>query len=205
MRMFPLLECLSSVLAVIGLEAQQYVLCIYSRCIRLGMHIFSVYSTVTSGNSGGVLEDSELDLPSKDFAICVLDVLSALCEGLGGLFHTLVSDASSNTSSSTSGSSSSSGVDSLYQLLFAAIRDSLPELRQSGFSLAGEISKHCIALVTPVVATQLLQAAVTCLDTDYPLVCNNAAWMIGELVLQVGGEFIQPYIPALMNGLITGK
>ena len=204
MRMFPLLECLSSVLAVIGLEAQQYVLCIYSRCIRLGMHIFSVYSTATSGSSS-VLEESDSDLPSKDFAICVLDVLSALCEGLGGLFHTLVSDASSNTSSSTSGSSSSSGVDSLYQLLFAAIRDSLPELRQSGFSLAGEISKHCIALVTPVVATQLLQAAVTCLDTDYPLVCNNAAWMIGELVLQVGGEFIQPYIPALMNGLITGK
>ena len=120
MRMFPLLECLSSVLAVIGLEAQQYVLCIYRRCIRLGMHIFSVYSTATSGS--GVLEESELDLPSKDFAICVLDVLSALCEGLGGLFHTLVSDASSNTNSNTS-SSATGTKPSNYDLFRLAARN----------------------------------------------------------------------------------
>ena len=35
MRMFPMLECLSSVLCAIGLDAQQYVMHVYSRCLRI--------------------------------------------------------------------------------------------------------------------------------------------------------------------------
>jgi transportin-1 len=189
MRMFPMLECLTSVLAAIGLEAQQYVLHIYTRCYRLCETVISSHQRA-QGNPHSPSDEAGDDLPNKDFAICGLDVISAQCEGLGELFATLVNDAGSK--------------EGLFQLIFAALQDPLPELRQSGFSLAGEICKHAIALVSPAVAAQLLQACVLSLDTDYPLVCNNAAWAAGELALQVGGEFLQPYIAQLMHALITG-
>ena len=35
---------------------------------------------------------------------------------------------------------------------------------------------------------------------DYPLVCNNAAWTLGELAMQAGGDFLQPYLPHFMQG-----
>jgi transportin-1 len=209
MRMFPLLECLTSLLAAIGLEAQQYVLAIYSRCVRIAGTVLSTHHQhqlqakqqgVTgaeglsdkSGNSTGGTSAEEHDLPSKDFAICALDVVSALCEGLGDMFTTLARDAGGHTQ------------DSLFQLMFAALGDPLPELRQCGFSLAGEISRHAFTLLTPAVAGQLLQTCVECVHPDYPLVCHNAAWAAGELALKVGGDFLQPFVTPLMNRLVTG-
>jgi transportin-1 len=205
MRMFPLLECLSSVLSAVGLEAQQYVLGVYTRCLRIAGTVISAHqqaaATVAAAAAGAGQASSPLqgdadgvghDLPSKDFAICALDVISALCEGLDDLFATLVRDGNNTR-------------DALFQLMFTALQDSLPELRQSGFSLAGEISKHSIALVTPELAAQLVQYCVQCLDTEHPLVCNNAAWAVGELALRVGGDFLQPHIAHLMSGLITGE
>jgi transportin-1 len=209
MRMFPLLECLTSLLAAISLEAQQYVLAIYSRCVRIAGTVLSAHHQhqqqakqqgVTgaeglsdkSGNSTGGTSTEEHDLPSKDFAICALDVVSALCEGLGDMFTTLARDAGGHTQ------------DTLFQLMFAALGDPLPELRQCGFSLAGEISRHAFTLLTPAVAGQLLQSCVECVHPDYPLVCNNAAWAAGELALKVGGDFLQPFVTPLMNRLVTG-
>jgi transportin-1 len=209
MRMFPLLECLTSLLAAIGLEAQQFVLAIYSRCVRIAGTVLSTHHqhqlqakqqgitgveglSDKSGNSTGVASAEEHDLPSKDFAICALDVVSALCEGLGDMFTTLARDAGGQTQ------------DTLFQLMFAALGDPLPELRQCGFSLAGEISRHAFTLLTPAVAGQLLQTCVECVHPDFPLVCNNAAWAAGELALKVGGDFLQPFVTPLMNRLVTG-
>lgn len=209
--MFPVLECLTSLLPVIGLEAQQYVLSVYSRCLRIASAVFAAHhqhqqlhqgggGSVHSGSGGDsaksgastTASEEEHDLPSKDFAICALDVVSALCEGLDDMFSTLVRDAGSHTP------------ETLFQLMFAALGDPLPELRQCGFSLAGEISKHSFALLSPALAGQLLQACVECIHPDYPLVCNNAAWAAGELALRVGSDFLHPFVAQLMNRLITG-
>lgn len=187
-----MLECLSSVLSAIGLEAQQYVLHIYTRCLRIVSSVLQAHAGAAAQalQTGEVTADDEL--PSKDFAICGLDVISALCEGLGSMFATLVLNAHSR--------------EALFECMFAAVADDLPELRQSGYSLAGELCKHVFSqLVDHAVASRVLQCAIQSLDTDYPLVCNNAAWTIGELAMQAGGEFLQPYIPRAMNSLITGK
>ena len=199
MRMFPMLECLSSVLSVIGLDAQQYVLNIYHRCLRIASGVLKTHIQHTEDQIKTNDFSGEDDLPSKDFAICSLDVISSLCEGLDHMFGTLVNDTSS-ASAGTGGTTK----DALFELMFAAICDNLPEMRQSGFSLSGEICKHAfVALLDPALASRLLQFATINLDTDYPLVCNNAAWTIGELAMQSGGEFLQPFIPRLMNSLIT--
>lgn len=191
MRMFPMLECLSSVLSAIGLEAQQYVLHIYTRCLGIVSTVLQAHAQAAQAAQQAGNTVAEDELPSKDFAICSLDVISALCEGLGGMFGTLVLNAHSR--------------EALFELMYAALADPLPELRQSGFSLSGELCKHAFSqLVDQASATRVLQHAIVSLDTDYPLVCNNAAWTIGELALQAGGEFLQPYIPRAMNSIITG-
>ncbi|KAJ1439687.1 armadillo-type protein [Ochromonadaceae sp. CCMP2298] len=190
MRMFPLLECLTSVLSVVGLDAQPYVLSVYHRCITLLGAVVGAYAAAGAG-SGGAVAGNYQDLPCKDFAICSLDVVSALSEGLGGAFVGLVNDTQTG------------GV--LLQLMFACIRDDLPELRQSGFSLSGEVCKQSFPLLAaqPESVPQLLSLCISALDTDYPLVCNNAAWTIGELALQVGGAFLQDHVPRAMLCLIT--
>jgi len=191
MRMFPLLECLTSVLSVIGLDAQQYVAAIYGRCLGLLSTVLKAYAVAQEHQINTGVE-YEGDLPSKDFGICALDVISALSEGLGAVFVQLVNDTQT--------------VGVLFELMFASMKDDLPELRQSGYSLSGEMCKHSFALLQqqpPEMTHGLLQRSVQSLDTDYPLVCNNAAWTIGELALQVGGDFLVAYIPRTMNQLIT--
>eukprot|EP01032_Pedospumella_encystans_P000062 gene62-68_t len=196
MRMFPMLECLSSVLSAIGLDAQQYVLQIYNRCLRIATTVLKEHadagpSTSTTNDPDSENDNEEEDdLPHKDFVICALDVISALCEGLHDVFSTLVLDTQSHTT--------------LFTILFAACNDNYAELRQSGFSLAGEVCKFCFSTLIDVnIATTLVQSAIRNLHIDYPLVCNNAAWCIGNLALNCGGEFLVPYIAPIMHALIT--
>lgn len=181
MRMFPVMECLTSVLSVIGLEAQIYIQQIYMRSLR-------ILDTTLKANSKNRENLENEDPPSKDFAICSLDVISAICEGLGHLFGTLVGDT--NT------------INGLLELMFNAIHDDLPELRQGGFSLSGELCKQSISLISPEIATQIIELAIVSLNPENPLVCNNAAWTVGELSLQVNNEFIKPYLTRLMYNLI---
>lgn len=137
------------------------------------------------------MDDEEEDLPHKDFVVCALDVVSALVEGLHDLFGSVVADTQSHAA--------------LFGILFTVCSDAYPELRQSAFSLAGEVCKHCfVCLVDVTIATTLVQQAVRNLNGDFPLVCNNAAWCIGELALHSGGDFMAPFVPQIMHKLISG-
>ena len=182
MRLFPLLECFTSLLPVIGLDAQSHVFAIYRRCLDIATNIFRLYSADTSSSSS----DNDHDLPSKDFAICAIDVLSSLNEGLDSLFVTLAEDSK----------------DVVFYLLFSAIDDNLPELRQAGFSLAGELCKHSFSMLSVDTASHIVHSALSNLSTTYPLVCNNAAWTIGELSLQVQGDFWVACISPLATALV---
>ena len=182
MRLFPLLECFTSLLPVIGLDAQSHVFAIYRRCLDIATNIFRLYSADTSSSSS----DNDHDLPSKDFAICAIDVLSSLNEGLDSLFVTLAEDSK----------------DVVFYLLFSAIDDNLPELRQAGFSLAGELCKHSFSMLSIDTASHIVHSALSNLNTTYPLVCNNAAWTIGELSLQVQGDFWAACISPLATALV---
>ena len=244
MRLFPLLECLTSVCTVIGLHIQVYAYDLYFRCLRIvgntltanakadaranelllkRMNSFRSDYTDSSGNvisvraksSSGVADlfspgvkngsfgdknhldglpvgdtgddddEGDEDVPVKDFAICALDVISALCEGLEDKFVTLVDNSR----------------DMLLQVTFACLQDSLPELRQSAFALTGDICKHGIVLIAPL-TTQLIEMILRNLSPDHPMVCNNASWTVGELAIKVGGVTMLPYINRLMHTFI---
>lgn len=103
----------------------------------------------------GAADCSEEDLPSLDFAICCLDVISAMSEGLGPMFVTLVNETNNSR-------------DALLSRMFEALSNELPELRQSGYSLAGEICKNAFELLNPETGGRRSSAtaAVFCLFFD---------------------------------------
>ena len=108
-----------------------------------------------------------------------------LCEGLESNFAVL---AESNR-------------DTLLKLMLTCLQDSFPELRQSAFALTGDLSKNCVQFISPI-APQLIDIILRNLDFDYPMVCNNASWTVGELAIKVGGGAMAPYIPRLMHSFI---
>ena len=91
--------------------------------------------------------------------------------------------------------------DTLLKLMLMCLQDSFPELRQSAFALTGDLCKSCVQFITPV-APQLIEIILRNLDYDYPMVCNNASWTIGELAIKVGGASMAPYITRLMHSFI---
>lgn len=162
---------------------------------------------VDDDDDGGDDADADDDDLQKDFAICALDVLSALGEGVQGHFASLLTHT----------------YPILLQMLGTSLQDHsrhahshphmkpyqyyLPELIQSTFSMAGELVKQCFAwlvdtpctILTPehVVSPPLplnylyllLHFASYHLEQqdylDYPFLYNNAAWVVGEITLQL--------------------
>jgi transportin-1 len=179
--LFPIMECLTSVIAVIGIEFHKYAPATLSRCLRI------VNATMAANAAADAGQWSlPTDPPPKDFAICALDVLSSLAEGLGHpAFSVLITGNETN----------------VLELLFCCMKDTMDAVRQSSFSLAGDLCKVCIELVLPVRA-QLLTLALGNIDIDAPMVCNNALWTIGELAIRIDGGDMAPFIPRIMQCLI---
>jgi hypothetical protein len=198
------------------MEAQSYLLPIYQRCIRLLVAVLmnapgEIAGGSSSGNKPHSTHYDPHDEMNKDFAVCAMDVISAICEGLNTLFVDLLSSSSVSAPSApdqTTQQQQHQSVDLLLQLMVLGLKDTdLPELRQSSFSLAGELCKHSFSLFANhsqglQLINQLMSISTMNLDTLYPLVCNNAAWTIGELSIQVSSEVIYPFLNDIMNGLI---
>ena len=169
MLLLPLLECLTAVTAVIGTESAPFASSIFIKCFRILVSTMSAYS---SGD-----EDAIEDAPIKDFAICTLDVLSSLCEGLGDKFPELLSAAEA---------ASPGTCTTLLQYLLICLVDPLPECRQSAFSLAGELCKTApFVFSIGTFFPDLMNCCLQNLDASYIYVCNNACWAIGEVAMQV--------------------
>jgi transportin-1 len=180
MHLFPIMECLTSVVAVIGTEFNAYAYSTFTRCLRIINNTMAANAVVDAG-----LNPNSHEAPPKDFAICALDVISSLAEGLGPSFAGLIQGNENN----------------VLEQMFGCMKDSMDAVRQSAFSLAGDLSKSCTELLLPVKA-QLFTLAVGNLDPDVPMVCNNASWTIGELAIRMDGHDMAPFIPKVMQNLI---
>ena len=219
-RILPFLECFTSLLSQIGLEAKDYLPMILQRCVQLLGKTLLPLQRQQQSNGGTIVTSSTHDdnndhdeedeaLMHLDYAICGFDVIAAMSEGLDiNSFVSLISHQIGN----------------LIQFLFIAMEcNYCPELRQSAFSLAGELCKLSTdakqsqlyladdplfpsniaamgdaknALFTSELVTRLFHYATVNLQEDYPFVCNNAAWMIGELVVRFGNcsKLLAPFV-----------
>jgi len=158
MRITPLLECLASLIPAMKSNIFPYAQNIYIRCL-----------TIINKTLHEITDDDDDDIP-KDITICCLDVLSGMCEGIDDNFMSLVNATNSS--------------NALIINLFKSLGDEIPEVRQSGFSLAGELSKICEShqnIFDTTVLTKLIEYCFLNLDTNYQEVSNNAVWTLGQI------------------------
>ena len=184
MYIFPILECLTSVTSAAGLEMLPYTSELINRCLHIINNTIQSNQAVEEGN---MIED---DAPVKDFAICCIDVLAGLCEGLGEKFTEYMNDNNSNT---------------LINLILTCAQDQLADLRQSAVLLIGELVKST-PTVLPIhtIQTRVIDIILANLadGDEHPAVCSNAIWALGEVIIRYGGTLVEGYLGRVTNILI---
>lgn len=132
--------------------------------------------------------------PPKELAICALDGISSISTAYGQNFAVLIE------------SPAIGGINSLLTPIFSCLHDPLPPLRQSAFSVLGELFKHGpISLIFDAASNQpkgiapvsgifsiFMELLIQNLKNDYPMVFNNSVWAIGELTLRMVSILVIP-------------
>ncbi len=182
-RVVPLLETLSSIMAVIGIEGAPYAPEILSKCLYIAQIVINSNENVTPINADSNIDQSHLI--DTIYLSCALDVIGGLCEGLHDNFLNLVQSTSQETK--------------LISILFVALSNNDPEVLQSAFSLVGEICKSSMTLLLRNVmhVEQLLNIIDMNILNNNSNVRANAIWTLGELALKIGGVAIEPYLSKL--------
>ncbi|XP_076040729.1 transportin 1 [Oratosquilla oratoria] len=173
--LFPLLECLSSVATALQSGFLPYCGPVYQRCVSLVEQ--TLHQTMAHAQN-----PEQFEAADKDFMIVSLDLLSGLAEGLNGHVGQLV--AQSN----------------IMQLLYQAMQDPMPEVRQSSFALLGDLTKACFQHVAPCIS-DFMPILGQNLNPELISVCNNATWAIGEISVKLGAD-MRAYINLVLNDLI---
>ena len=121
------------------------------------------------------------------FVTCALDLLAGVVEGVGERAGALLAGAP------------------VGPLVLAAVRDESPDVRQSGFSVAGEVAKASLGLLGdaagPVVESALGHCALPAITTATINACNNACWALGEVANQLGDADVAQFAPAAAERL----
>ncbi|EKX46711.1 hypothetical protein GUITHDRAFT_138077 [Guillardia theta CCMP2712] len=117
--LFPMLECLSSVVQAVGLSFVQYAQPVFNRSIQL---------------IGQALESQEKDpynCLEDEYIVCSLDLISGMAEGLEGSIESLVSNSQ------------------LLPMMMKCFHHISPDVRQSAFALLGDLAKTCLTHLRP--------------------------------------------------------
>eukprot|EP01147_Barroeca_monosierra_P010945 gene10945-3017_t len=164
-----LLECASSIAFAAGLEYIPYATTFFTRC--------TVLSQKTLQQAELADRDPEIPYPNPDFCVVPLEHLSAMSEALQNNFSSLVQDSP------------------LLDVLQVALMHQIPDIRQAGFALLGDLSKLCFHLISPYLGV-LLQMIVQNIHPAQVAACNNAVWCLGEIAMRLENN-VQSWLPDL--------
>jgi len=176
--LLPLMESLASISMNIGMSFQPWALQAFDGAM-------SIINSCMMILSAGEYDDEE-----ADSIICATDLLDGLVEGIGPSFGELVS-------------SSMQYGEHFLSVLRALVGHEVSSVRMSAFALMGDIAKQCPQILQPGMK-ELLFEAISCIDSMYPSVCNNAVWAIGEICVKCQGNPapLQPYYAEIVQNLI---
>ena len=181
----PLMESLSSIALVCGMNYQQYAL----ETFETSLTIIEQMQLTLATTELHAEEDA-------DAMICAIDLLDGLSEGLGGSFAALVASSTRYAQHFTS-------------VLHALCKHEIAGVRMSALALLGDLARNSPALIEPALP-QLLQEAIRNLDPTqsysmHSSLCNNAVWAIGEICVKCVGNPapLEPFAPKLMQELIA--
>lgn len=192
LNLVPLLECLSSVTIAASTAFVPYAQPVFQRCIAI------IQSSLLQWQAYEQDPDT-VEEPDKSFVVVALDLLSGLCQGLGGSITELVNN----------------NQPSMMTLMTACLNHPEPSIRQSALALLGDVAiasfesllKPALVTVMPLVMQQIeLEPSVECVS-----VCNNATWAVGEIALGFGNDpasleqFVVPLIQRLIPILLSQK
>jgi transportin-1 len=172
-NLFPLLECLTGVAGALKSGFLQFAQPVFKRCLTLIEKTFAAVEHARVHN---------LESPDKDFIVCSLDLLSGIIEGLGPNVESLVSESN------------------LLALLYQCMQDSMADVRQSAFGVVGDLSKTCIGHMRTILG-DYIRVLIFHLNPNYPSVCNNAAWALGEIAVQIGAD-MKVFVPEIMVNIL---
>ena len=196
--LFPILECITSLSSSLGVAMQPHSQTLFVRAIRI------LTSNIEQNRGGGNGED---DPPAKDFAICALDLISGMVEGLGTNFFALCTGLTISTPAvGTSPAKTVTGAEALLAALPECLVDDIVVVRSSALAVVGELAVACPEILIPHATSQLFQCIIQNLQLDENdnrrTIFNNACWSCGLLALAVGSEAIMPFLPHLCHALV---
>jgi transportin-1 len=172
-KLFPLLECLSSLAGAMGMGFKQFAQPVWQRCLAI---IENTYMAAK------VARETGDEPPEKDFITCSLDLIGGIVEGLGSSVEGLVANTN------------------ILRLLYQCMQDDSSEVRQSAFGVLGDLARTCIGHLKDVLR-DYLAILIQNLSASSYAVSNNACWAIGEISMQVG-KAIKPYVESIMAKLV---
>lgn len=183
---WPLLECMSSVAAVLGELFAPYAVSAYKRAVRI------IENCINIDKMAKVDTSHTFVTPEKDFIITAIDLLDGLVQGLQSHCSELINENSSKTN--------------LVDLLLQCLQDPVHEVRQSAFALIGDLAIYCLNPVLMPYLRPLVQCIINEINNrseETSAVCNNSAWAFGEMALVLQHDQLAPYlgdtIPCLIN------
>lgn len=170
-----LTECLSNIVTAIEVAFLPYTEVVFDRClyiINVTMNSIHLYAE----------KPEDYPVPDKDPMCVVHDLLLTLASSLKPYFVKYVTNSN------------------LTQQLYLTMQDDTPSIRQSAFALFGELVRICYSFLSPQIH-EYIPVIVENLDVNFEAVCNNAAWVLGELCMAMGNS-IEPFARQIMVGLM---
>ena len=177
--LLPLMESLASISMSIGMSYQPWALQTFEGAMT------------TINTAIMILTAHDYTDEEADPIVCATDVLDGLVEGLGPNFAELVQ-------------SSTQFKDHFLTVLNTLVGHDTEGVRMSAFALMGDIAMECPVLLQDGIA-DLISEAIACIDPDFPSVCNNAMWALGELFVKCIGNpsVLEPYAIEVVQSLIS--
>lgn len=178
--LWPLLECMASIAATLCELFAPYAVPVYERAVKILSNCIQLELQCQT--------NPNLDVPEKDFMVTSLDLIDGLIQGFG--IHSIELINTNNTN--------------LVELVLQCFEDNNNDVKQSAYALLGDMAIFILASMEPY-----LNKIMHCLgnelnNRDYNAyaVYNNAIWALGEMMMRLSYDKIQPYIENFLSLLI---
>uniref|UniRef100_A0A146M7U2 Transportin-1 n=3 Tax=Lygus hesperus TaxID=30085 RepID=A0A146M7U2_LYGHE len=173
---FPLFECVACIATALQVGFLPYSGPVFKRCLTLIEKTLDQQIVVTD-------ESEYYEEPEKDLAICALDLIGSVVGAINDQVETLIINSN------------------LMTLLYKCMQDTTSEVRQSSFTLVGDIARASFPTIRNLVG-QLIPLLCQNFNPTYVSVCNNAIWSLGEICTKLSTDEIRPYSPIIIQHLM---
>lgn len=155
---FPFFMAMSAACSALGAAMESSGGEIFNRAV--GMSDYHLKMRLAAAAQGADMPDL-----SQEFLVAGLDLLSGICEALGGGIEPHIADA---------------GPEAMLALLSGAGSDPCAEIQQSTVAVVGELCSNCIGFVQTQWATFAPLILSALCDQDHHHVASNGAWALCE-------------------------